>query len=119
MNSSSDSVGRLPIELVFAGRHVIEDVGAQVLDAVVAEAEAAGGEGRVAAAIFLGGLFQHQHLGALLGGGQRGAQGGVAGADDDHVPLGINGHSLAPNPERRDLRRAQSTFPSNSLRAVR
>ena len=53
---------------VFARSHVIEDVGAQVLDAVVAEAEAAGRESRVAAAILLGRLFQHQHLHTLLGG---------------------------------------------------
>jgi hypothetical protein len=53
---------------------VVEDVAAQVVEPLVHEAEAAGGEQRVAAALLERRLSQHQHLGRpLLLRGDRGA----------------------------------------------
>ena len=46
----------------------------------------------IAAAILLRGLFEHQHLCPLLGGGQRGAERSIARADDDDVPDLLIGH---------------------------
>ena len=76
--------GRLLQSLGFG--QVVEDVAAQVVEAFVHEAEAAGGEQRVAAALLERRLLQHQHLGrALLLRGDRGAQRRVSGANHDHV----------------------------------
>ena len=72
--------------IVFARGHVVENVGAQVFDTVMAETEAAGGERRIAAAIRDRGLFEHQHFGALFGSRKRGAERGIAGTHNDHVP---------------------------------
>ena len=45
--------------------------GAQMIDAVIGDAEGAGGEVRVAAALLLRRALQHQDRGALVGGGER------------------------------------------------
>ena len=66
-------------------RQIGQDIRPQVFDAIVNEAESAGGEGGIAAAILLAGLLQHQYLRPLLLGGQSGAQRGIARANHDHV----------------------------------
>ncbi len=62
-----------------------------VVDAVVDHAHRAGGEAAVAAGLVLRRRLQHAHRGALLARRQRGAEGGVAGADDDDIDF-IHGH---------------------------
>jgi hypothetical protein len=64
---------------------VHEHVAAQVVEPLVGEAEAAGGEERVAAALRLRRLLQHQHARPLLAGRQRRAERRVPTADDDDV----------------------------------
>src|SRR4029453_6258760 len=66
-----------------------EDVAPQVGEALVGEAEAAGGEERIAAALVLRPLLEGEEGGAARARGQRGAQRGIATADDDDV--GIHG----------------------------
>ena len=56
-----------------------------VLDAVIDDADRAGGEPAVAARLFLGRGFQHHDLGALFLRRQRGAERRIAGPDHDHV----------------------------------
>ena len=73
-----------------AGDLGLAEVGDQLLDighAVVGEAKAAAGEVGVAAALGLGRLFEHEDLGALLAGADRGAERGVPGAHDNHSAL--------------------------------
>ena len=57
----------------------------QVLDAVVDAAEGAGREAAVAAVLALRRALQHQHGDAVLGGGEGGAQRGIARADDHDI----------------------------------
>src|SRR5205085_6002508 len=65
--------------------------GAEIVDAIVDAADGAGGESRIAAAFFLGRALQHRHVRALLARREGGAEGGVAGADDDDRPGGAAG----------------------------
>ena len=58
---------------------------ADVVEVVIREAEGATGEEGVATAGFLRGLFEDENAGAVLGGGEGGAHGGVPGAGDDYV----------------------------------
>ena len=62
-----------------------EDVAAKVREPLVSEAEAAGGEERVAAALVLRRLLEDEDGGPALARGQRGAERGIATADDDDV----------------------------------
>ena len=65
----------------------IGDQRLDVVDAVIDDAHGARGEAAVAAGFFVGRGFEHEHGGALLARGERGAIGGVAAADDDDVVL--------------------------------
>ena len=58
---------------------------AALFDALVGEAHGPGGEARVAAGLVLRRALEHEHRGALLPGGEGGAEGGVAAADDKHI----------------------------------
>ncbi len=65
---------------------VVGQDGGEILEEVIeGEAEQAAGEGRVAAPLGSGSFFQDQDLAALLAGGQRGGECGVAGAHDDYI----------------------------------
>ena len=64
------------------------------------EAEAAGGEGGVAAALLLARLLQHEHPRALFARGERRAQRRIAGADHDDVVLARCSASPGPSPLR-------------------
>ena len=70
-------------------REIGEDVAPQVGEPLVSEAEAARGEERVPAALVLRRLLEDEHGSPALPRGQRGAEGGIATADDDDV--GIHG----------------------------
>ena len=59
--------------------------GDEIVDAAEREAEGAAGEMGIAAAFFEGGGFEHQHARAILVRGDRGAQRGIAGPDDEDV----------------------------------
>ncbi len=65
----------------------VGDQPAEILAALIDDAEGAAGEGGVAGALIFGSDFEHQHAGAPVTRRQRGASRGVAGADDDHVEL--------------------------------
>ena len=93
---------QIGVELVFGvGTEVghlgfgIGEVGhqcAQVVDAVVGEANGTGSEAAVAAGFGLGRPFEHQHPGASLVCRQRRAHCGIAGPDHhDVVGLGVLG----------------------------
>ena len=77
----------------------VGDQPAQILAAVVDDAKGAAGKGGVAAALVLGGDFEHQHRGTVLARRQRGAGRRIAGPDDDHIEhpavkdfVGVDGH---------------------------
>ena len=59
--------------------------GDEIVDAAEREAERAAGEMRVAAALLKGSRFEHQHVRAVLLRRDRGAQGGIARPDHEHV----------------------------------
>ena len=62
--------------------------GLEVVDAVVDAAHGAGREAAVAACLVLRRPLQHEHRAAVLGGGQRRTQGGIAATNDHHVSRG-------------------------------
>ena len=62
--------------------------GADIVHAIVGEAEGAGGEAGVAAVLGLGRALQNEHRGAGLARCQRRTEGGVAGAGDDDIGMG-------------------------------
>ena len=84
----------------------------EVIDAVIHDAHQAGGVAAVAAAVLDRSGFEHDDGSAVFAGGERGAGGGVAGADDDYIgiakigsahefPLQINGKKLTAETLRR------------------
>ncbi len=74
------------IDVAQLGLVHVGDQPRQILAAVVDDAKGAAGKGGVAAALILGGDFEHQHRGPVLARRQRRAAGGVAGPDHDHIP---------------------------------
>jgi hypothetical protein len=87
----------------------------EIVDAAECEAESAAGEMGIAAALFVRRGFEHQHAGAVLVRGDRGAQCGIAGADDEDVghfawQFQIHGFpNTAPAHMPRDLCKVTST----------
>ena len=69
----------------------------------MAEAKAAGGESRIAAAVFLGGFFEDQDLGALFGRGQRSTQRGIASADEAELLFRLNEACPSQHPAWADF----------------
>ena len=89
------SLGEVVLACTAAGRsgpprrrRVVEER-AQVVEAVVGDAERAGGEVGVAAGPLARRLLEHEHARDPLARRVRGAEGGVAGADDDDVMASI------------------------------
>ncbi len=67
----------------------------EILDAVIGEAKRAGREAAVAAALVLGRALENEHAGAVLLGGQRGTECGVAATHDNDV---VDRHVLGSPP---------------------
>ncbi len=94
----------------------------QVLDAGIGEAERAAGEMRIAAALLERGRFQHQHARAVLAGGDRSAERGIAGADHKHVgplarKIGCGHRFLAGSAQVMHRRGCALRPPAASLRS--
>ena len=68
----------------FSGRE-IGNQGFDVVDAVINDADRAGGEAAIAAGFRFRRRFQHQHFGAVFLRGKSRAKGGIAGADHDYI----------------------------------
>ena len=100
-------VGRVGAEigLAISCAREIGDQRLDVVDAVIDDADRAGGEAAVAAGLVLGRRFEHQHPGALLLRRQRGAERGVAGADHDHIDVSPFQILIAPASGPRHARR--------------
>ena len=80
--------------------------GADIVHAVVGEAEGPGGKARVAAVFRLGRALQHQHRHAGLARRQRRTEGGVPGADDDDIGVGhdVSGNVMIRHPRKNQSR---------------
>ena len=98
----SPEVGRLDLRLGELDERL------EVLQPVVGEAHGARGEAAVAAGFLFRRALQHRHLGARLLGCESGAQRRVAGADDDHVVVGL--HHKGPLVGRRPANLYTNTY---------
>ena len=85
-----------------------------VVDAVIDDADRAGGEAAVAAGLVLRRRLEHQHLGALLLRRQRRAERRIAGADDDHIRNLIWHFQPLSIPSWPGLSRPSTSDPSQS-----
>ena len=117
-------IGRQLDRLGLPLRHVGDDVAADVLEALVGEAEPARGEERIAAALGLGRLLEDEHARPRLARRQRRAQRCIAPAHHHQVVLrsarGCLGHGvLQPPSARRPRRHRPNTARTRAPRTQR